>query len=468
MTIVLLFCNIFTHIYTGTLAVVIFLLIMLFNLIIKAIKTRSLPKLYFGIFIISIAIIIGGLALMFIAYPGMFSLFNSVVSYANGSTTSTFNGSPSSSDSFMVFLTIPFLLGLLATIKVFYNDIKEKLPSRGRNKGKKNVIGVLSNKGILAGIYLVMTAILVLFSVMETQYQSRFLLLSFIPIALLVPIGLQFIDNLLDRFLPSKKVLSICVIAIIAILFASSSLYAASDSFSSMGPIITTEQYNALSEIKTDYIDNSSSQVVVAVNEFHIGYWAQFVLGTDVFSGNQNSLESNYSNYTIYYLDMDENQNLGNDFGGSNGLWNPLLPYSFFIGFDLKMNSLDSQSRDQPGSNPPGDDVQLGDIRPVNSNGSQANQEGMPPTNGSDGSQTPPNEGNNTPSNGVNDAGSPSNEGNNTPINGVNATGSPPNEGGNMDMSGNNMGGMGFNIENSDVTLLFSLNNVKFYLINSL
>lgn len=445
LTIILLICNIFTHIYTGVLAVVIFLIVILLNVIIKAIKTKSLPKFDLTIFAVAVALILGVLAVMFIAYPGMFNIFLDVTSYVNGSTTSTVTGMPVGSN-YMVFLTIPFLLGLLATIRIFYKSIKEKLSSQNRDNTTYTSNGsVLPRKGMLSITYLVMTTLLILFSVMSTEYQNRFLLLSFIPIALLVPLGLQLIDELINKkFTTSKKNIRIGIIAIIAILFAISSLYTASAEFSSMGPNISQEQYSALSQIKINHIDNATEPVVVVVREYHIGYWAQFVLGTEVVSeslnGENNSFANNYSNHTIYYLEMDETQDMENSFSNSNQLWNPLLPYSFLIGFDINSNSQNSEPGGQPGDN-------------ASNGGEPDNNVSEPPTNG-----TSPSNNGSAPPDGENnmsmDGNPPSNNG--TTI---------PNQENNTNMEGNDMNTFDFSIGNATKTLVFTSNNVKLYLI---
>ena len=354
ITLLLLAFSVLTHVYTGMLAVVIFTAIILFNMVIKIIKTRKLPLFDLKIFGLVGICVLGGLTAMFILYPVMFSKVTTVISFFNGTSNSAINSMPMSSTDITVFMTIPFLLGIFAVIRVLYIGLKNILNSEIIFENNSNGSGLkgdfsemnifLTKETILSAIYLIMAFVVILLVLVPSEYQSRFILLAFVPIALIVPLGLQLIDNLINNRYPSKKSFKIGLISIIAILFAISSLYTASEEFSSMGPSISSEQYNALLKIKADYIGGEiGSDSVIAVSEYHMGYWVQYVLGVNVSSGNTNEIQANNSNSTnstVYQIKINENQ-IRNG-GNSEYLWNPLLPYSFPIGFDLNISNQES------------------------------------------------------------------------------------------------------------------------------
>jgi hypothetical protein len=405
ITLLLLAFSVLTHVYTGMLAVVIFTAIILFNMIIKIIKTRELPLFDLKIFGLVGICVLGGLTAMFILYPIMFSKVTTVISFFNGTANSANNSMPMSSMDITVFMTIPFLLGIFAAIKVLYTGLKQKLNFGISIENKNNINGsglkadfgemniFLTKETILSAIYLIMAFVLILLVLVPSEYQGRFILLAFVPIALIVPLGLQLIENLIKNSYPSKKSLRIGLISIIAILFAISSFYTASEEFSSMGPSISSEQYNALLKIKAEYVGGEiGSDSVIAVSEYHMGYWVQYVLGVDVSSGNINEIQANNSNSTsnstVYQIKISENQ-IRNDNGNAEYLWNPLLPYSFPIGFDLNL------SPNQESNGPSIHSNSSGKLPSNNApNGTHSNVSGGPPGIGNNTSFSPPGFGN--------------------------------------------------------------------------
>lgn len=453
ITIFLLVCSILTHIYTGMLAVLIFTAIIILNTIIKAVKTRKLPLFDLKIFGLIGVLIIGGLTAMFIIYPVMFSKFTTVISFFNGTSSSSMNSPTTNNMNIMVFLTIPFLLGIFAAIKILYNGLKKKIDIKN-NENSFNGNGLnnlaskinkeyLSKETILSAIYLIIAFVLIFLAAFPSEYQSRFILLAFVPIALIVPLGLQLIENLIHNKYPTKKSFRIGLISIIAILFAISSFYTASGEFSSMGPSISSEQYDALLKIKADYVGNEiGSNSVIIVNGYHMGYWVQYVLGVDVVTGNTSEILSNNSkstdNSTMYQIQITENQ-IQNSQRNSEYLWNPLLPYAFPIGFDL--NLVSNQQANGPNDHlNPSDNLTSNNSFPGNrSNG-------------------PPGIGN-------------SSNHNNSLIMGngtFNSSNAPPSGFGNSSNTlANGIAPNGINVEiSSEGTLIFSLNNVKIYKIS--
>ena len=334
MSVALLLCSILTHIYTGMLAVVLFMSLIVFNLLFRTYKTRSLPLFDLKIFGLMLALILGGLALLFTAYPLMFTKFTTVLSFLNGSsnTSNTMMGSI----NFTIFLTIPFLLGVFATIRIFYNGLKEEIESENPTVSKKTFLSLA---------YLVMTLVLVVLAVLPSDYQERFIAMAFVPVALLVPLGLKLIEKWISKKFPSKKYFKMGVVTVIAVLFAFSSFYTAAGTFSDMGPSISSDQYNELLQIKASCVPSEiNSTGIIMVDDYHTGYWVQYVLGMQVETGNLTEVKQKYPNQTIYGIIMTRNGSMSNT--NYQYLWNPLFPYSFpFGGFNMSWNTNSRQSQ---------------------------------------------------------------------------------------------------------------------------
>ena len=438
LTIAVLLCNIFTHIYTGILAVVLFISLLLFNWISTSYKTGKVETGSLKILGIVSALIICGLAVLFAVYPVMFSKFTTVLSFLDNSSTTSSSLTGGNFSNPIIFLTLPFMLGVIATVYTIYNGLKEKRR-------------LISKRTLLSLLYLVMTVVLIVLSVapsVDSQYKSRFIELAFVPIALMVPLGLKFIENWLSKRYPSKKKLVWGIIGLIAVIFAISSFYTATEEFSSMGPSITTAQYNELVSIKENSTMDTSG--IILVDDYHTGYWVQYVLGMQVETGNLSEIQKEYPDRTVYAVTLTQNSQSQNNQsqssqsqlkGNSEYSWNPLLPYSFPFGgwnFDNSFNSTGGQrqfSQNMSGS-PPGN---LGNATGRN----------MSPPNGLGGS-------------GQNDKGSP-----------FNVTGGGPNtngSGGNGPNNGASPSGMSNQNINQVIsnygTLIFSGSNIKIYKIS--
>ena len=334
LTIIILTCNIFTHIYTGILAVVLLMSLLLFNFGLKAYKTGKMPTFDLKILGIFGILIISGLAVLFTVYPVMFSKFVTVLSFVNNSSTGNTDLARGSSVNLTIFLTVPFILGIFTTIFILYNGLRKK---------KK----IISKKTLLAWLYIMMTIVLIGLCVapsVDSQYKSRFIALAFVPIALIVPLGLKFIENWLSKKYPTRNGLKLGLISVIAIIFVISSFYTATEEFSSMGPSITSNQYNNLVQIKASYIPNKiDPNGIILVDDYHTGYWIQYVLGMQVETGNLSELQEKYPNRAIYAITLTENGQSGSKENFQYS-WNPLLPYSFpFGGLDLD-NSLNGSA----------------------------------------------------------------------------------------------------------------------------
>jgi hypothetical protein len=196
LTLIMVVCSIFTHIYTGLLAVILFTSLILFNLIFRTYKTGKMPMFDLKILGVAAILIIGGLATLFVLYPVMFSKFTTVLSFLNNSASETSNLHGMVPENPVMFLTLPFILGILASLSLLYKGLKEKISSHNDK---------INQKTLLTLLYLVMTAVLIVLSIMpsiDSQYQSRFMMLVFVPIALMVPLGLKLIENWLSKKYP--------------------------------------------------------------------------------------------------------------------------------------------------------------------------------------------------------------------------------------------------------------------------
>lgn len=366
LTIIILVCNIFTHIYTGILAVVLFEFLLLFNLGLRTYKTGKVPKFDLKILGLFSILIAGVLIALFAAYPVMFSKFITVVSFMNNSSVGGTDLARGSFSNPLIFLTIPFLLGVFATITILYKGIKNKIGAK---------TGVISKETLLAWLYVVMVVVLIVLSVapsVDSQYKGRFIALAFVPIALMVPLGLKFIENWLSKNYPYKKGLKLGLIGVIAVIFAVSSFYTAAGTFSNMGPSITSDQYDNLVQIKENYTSNGiDPNGIILVNDYHTGYWVQYATGMQVETGNLTEVQEKYPDRAIYAITLTENgtgqsQSQSMSKGNTAYSWNPLLPYSFPFGglnlgssSDKSMNALpggqNQMSRVNMPDSPPGD-----------------------------------------------------------------------------------------------------------------
>ncbi len=395
LTLILLLCCIFTHIYTGILAVILFLSLLIFSLIFRTYKTGKMPGLDLKIVLAAAVLIIGGLGALFIIYPVMFSKFTTVLSFVNNSSTETSNFRGGMTANPLVFLTIPFIFGIIATLKIFYGGLKEKINPQNWKINKKM---------LLALIYIVITVVVIILSTfpsIDSQYQGRFIMLIFVPIALMVPLGLKLIEEWVSGKYESKDGLKLALV-IIAVLFAVSSLYTTSSTISSMGPSITTEQYNELVKIKADHLNGKiDPSGIIVVSDYHMGYWVQYVTGMHVETGNTADVLSKYPDSKIYAVTLTQNSQMGSGMGQSYS-WNPLFPYSFPFGGINIQNSNEKQdgignAPDQISkNNMTGPPSNLGNSTRFKSGSTLPNMGNMTQNNGM-GSQQMPTQGSNQP-----------------------------------------------------------------------
>ncbi|MEG3225257.1 MAG: hypothetical protein BME94_07015 [Methanobacteriales archaeon Met13] len=242
------------------------------------------------------ALVLGCFVTLFLVYPVMYSKFATVISFVNASVSATGTGTDggrmSSSLNGMVFCSLPYLLGIFAALKILQKGLKEKVI----NPHKMN------RNALLAWLYLSLAGVLAALSFLPSaEYQSRVLLMVFLPIARLVPLGIKYVGNEFLNKYPARKKATTILVIMVALIFAFSSYYTASASFDSLGPTITSDQYQELIKIKQDYLNNPHS--IIVAGDFQTKYWVQYVLGNNVtISEDQNEIKTKYANHTIYVV----------------------------------------------------------------------------------------------------------------------------------------------------------------------
>lgn len=307
LTALFLFINLLTHIYTGALAVTLFFALLIFNIVLKTYKTRKLPLFDLKILCLFGALALILLAILFLAYPVTYTKYNTVLSFFNASSTVMEGRSMSSPVSGIIFCSLPYLLGVASAFVILYRGLKQR---------SSNADSPLINRNtLLSWAYIALTAVLVILIIIpSSQYQSRFLLMAFLPIGLIVPLGLKFLETeFLTRY-PSKKQATTILVAMIAIIFAFSSYYTASESFNNLGPTITTDEYNELLAMKENFSNVKNQNIVILASDFQTKYWVEYAL-KDVGNGNNitvieniQGIQDKYQNTTIYSVSTQNNQ----------------------------------------------------------------------------------------------------------------------------------------------------------------
>lgn len=406
LTVIFLCINLLTHIYTGAVAVTLFFTLLIFSIVFKTFKTHKLPVFDLKIFGILSVLVITFFMVLFLTYPVMYTKFGTVLSYINSSTTTDggMGMGMASTLSGIIFLSLPYLLGIGATLIILYRGLKEKIipissmtsvsprtstssgvPSStenltssrvmtsfvASNSSRTSISSLMNKNTLLAWVYISLAILLgVLVMMPASDYQSRFMLISFLPIGLLVPLGLKFLETEFlakySRKTPNLKTPVTILVAGIALIFAFSCFYTASESFNSLEPTITSDEYQELLEIKASFANITNENIVIVASDFQDKYWVEYVLG-DVGVGNNvivlenvQGVQENYQNSTIYSVSAQSNQTSSDGFGkvSSNPSKTPgsgadnsysfsfLLPY----GPSILPNSLDMLSTVNNGS----------------------------------------------------------------------------------------------------------------------
>jgi len=383
ITLILLICNVLTHIYTGAVAVILLLSLVIFSVAFKSTKTNKLPVFDLKILGLFSILIIGCITALFIIFPVMFSKFTTVISFFNITSNNATNiGQRNMGMNRLVFLSLPYIIGIFASLVILGRGLKEST----------SIYNKINKKSLLAWSYIIIASILAILAIIPStsMYQSRFMLLAFLPIALLVPLGLKFVEiEALGKY-PKKQKLITILICLVAVAFALSSFYTAAESFANMGPTITSEQYNELLKIKQDYIPNKiKANAVIVADNFDSKYWLQYTLGLETVNGvSLQELNNSYGDRPIYVVTSINNTQ--SQLGGgkdSNYVGSLMLPYGPpILPISLIFHSVD-QSNDS--NNLPGNMSNTPPSRD-NSPGNMTNPPPMKDTKNSSGNLTKP------------------------------------------------------------------------------
>jgi len=344
-TLVFFLCSFFSHVYTAGIILILAFGLLFFHVVLKSIKTRSIPVFELKLF--GIVIILGTIVitLLIFIYPTTLSNFtNRFTSYLSYLLNISSNPKNPFTKSYLVFITIPYLIGIIAVSHYLYLGVKKM----GKNQGHI----IISKKTYLVWIYLILAIILFILIIIPSNWQSRFLLLAFLPIALIVPFGLKYVELMISkRFSINFKSRQI-IIGIIAFSFALSSLIQVVTFIPRMGPAITMEQYEELEDIKTNYIPSIVNDTgVIFVSAYTFGYWIEFLLDMEYFTGNPSSQALNYIGCPIYGIFKILMVPVPFD---PHFLypWNPFLPYRITSLNEISLDGLNSQQGPPP--SPPG------------------------------------------------------------------------------------------------------------------
>jgi hypothetical protein len=283
LTVLFLGLNLLTHIYTGALAVTLFFSLLIFSITVKYFKKRKLPLFDIKILILLSLMIVGCLAVLFMIYPVMYTKYGTVLSFLNSTSTTIDGRSMSSPVSGIIYCSLPYLLGVVSSVMILYRGLKGHIPGNGTSDSTQSP---LNSNMLLSWSYICLALVLAVLSVItSSQYQSRFLLVAFLPIALLVPLGLKFLEiEFITRY-PWKKRLTTLLVLGVALIFAFSSYYTASESFDSLEPTITTDEYNELLAMKNTFANVTDQNITLVAADFQTKYWVEYVLG-DLGNGN--------------------------------------------------------------------------------------------------------------------------------------------------------------------------------------
>lgn len=294
LTGIFLVCTIFTHIYPGLIALIILGALLLFNFIGKMIKTRKVPKSELKIIGLIglgfVGIIIGGIIL----FPSTLSnILTRLESFMSDFTTGSDKDSLMFISNALVFLTLPTLIGVVIGAVYLIKGLKGRV-----SEDEKSPI---SKETFLVWICLILFGLILFLSILSTSWQERFVLLSFVPIALLTALGVKFIEKQLARTYPNKKGIKNLIISGFAVIFCISTTIHAIQFTESMGPILTTEQYEELEFISTSYIpDTIDPTGIFAVQSYHFGYWITYIFDMDSTTANVSDNIDLYSGREIY------------------------------------------------------------------------------------------------------------------------------------------------------------------------
>ncbi|TFG00396.1 MAG: hypothetical protein EU541_02390 [Promethearchaeota archaeon] len=308
----------FTHVFPGLLAIIILGGIFLFNLIAKSFKTRTIPKKE-----IIFLLILGAISLIIILILTTFypftaeRIWNRLLNYLNSIKMN--NKYEQFIVNLRVYLNIPYILGLIALLYYLYKGLRKRVDPSNKP--------VLAMKTFLSWVYGMIAVLLFGMMVIPTTYIDRILIMGFIPLALISPLFFIPITKYLKEKYPKKKIITVGLILGIFSAFSIISLVHVVSFWRTMGPNITMQQYNELTKIRENQIKvgKINKSGLMGVDEYHFGYWVEYVFDMEVTTSNISNIAPNYNGTELYGIYRKGQPPVP---FRSPGIypWNPLIP----------------------------------------------------------------------------------------------------------------------------------------------
>ena len=283
LTITFFILTFLTHIYTAGIAIVLLTSVILFKLVIDYKISKKFPKKELKIFLGSIVLVFVILFITFILYPGMIADFLKFQSFLN-----SFLGQNSNQFDAIMFISIPFLGGLLFILKNFnLNNLKRLY---------------------ISFALIILSSLLFFLSlpIIASEWETRFILLNFIPISLVSSIAIYTIYTIdftkIVHFTKKVNIKRIIVYSL-CIIFILSSLISMSNFIPTMGPTITESHYQELLSIKQQFYGNTikAGDVIITSNGMD-EYWFSLIFSDNNIIGSNSirTLDFNSTNYFIF------------------------------------------------------------------------------------------------------------------------------------------------------------------------
>ncbi len=255
-----------THLYIASLIAVLLVSAIVARLIFNY-RTGSKEDVMgqvkiMGVLILAVAVLVFLVALII---PSTLSTFSKVISFL-----SVLGQADSRSSSFLVFLSLPFVVGLYASIV----EVKDEKESVSRFVGDVQLISIS------------LVIFFLSLPILPSSWTSRFIMMAFVPITLLTAFSVVFVEVKIS----SAKRLIYGILAIFLIASIASALVFSN----SMGPSITVQQYDALVHIKALIPGTIDPNGVMISSQQTLKYWVEYVLDMTVVSSAINTSKPLY------------------------------------------------------------------------------------------------------------------------------------------------------------------------------
>ncbi|MHA1866853.1 MAG: hypothetical protein ACTSXD_02175, partial [Candidatus Heimdallarchaeaceae archaeon] len=174
-----------THLYTAAFGIVL-LFIGLFSFVI--IERKTISKKTCLILIVSLLTTVLVLTVLYFVFPTTFSTFNKVRSFIKDLFSSSIITIQQTRANFVIFLTFPYIFGLIFFIKMFTKSLKNI------NKPLFEVF----RKYFFSSLLVLSMAVILFFLTLPfipSEWGMRFVLLAFVPISLITPGSLIILED---------------------------------------------------------------------------------------------------------------------------------------------------------------------------------------------------------------------------------------------------------------------------------